>query len=359
MPQILIEDLNSSPSDKLAGGGSSFDNLVEATYEMAKKILPFLARRKIPLTPENYRIFYDYFLLLKPDLSKKIDELLESNCRFSPEISEEILRDYYQSDDDQVANVERFSERIAKVSEALNKNLGQTLDNTSSFRDFLTNTVNQISLSVMEDSSLKYLVDNILEETLSTLSSQNDLASHLAKTRQLVSSLTTELKDQARLANVDELTQLYNRRFFINSLNRFITPEGVNQLLSMVILDLDRFKTINDTWGHNIGDKVLIFCAKIIKSAAGEKHMAVRYGGEEFVLLCPGLESAGAKAVAETIRGQVESTQVTIRGAAIPVTISGGVSQYRSGDTVEEFIGRADKALYQAKADGRNQIKEG
>jgi diguanylate cyclase len=358
MPQILIEEITINGADKASREHSGIEGLVEATYEMAKKILPFLAKRKIPLTPDNYRIFYDYFLLLKPDMSKKVDELLDTNCRFDPEISEEIFRNYYLVDDHQVANVEKFSERIARVSETLSANIGETLDSTSRYREVLESTASQISLTQMEDPSLKYLVDNLLEETISTLTSQNDLADHLEKTRRLVTSLTNELKDQARLANVDDLTQLYNRRFFNNRLARLLTAEGDAQTLSLVIFDLDRFKRINDTWGHNIGDKVLMLCAKIIKNNAGENCMAVRYGGEEFLLLCHGMGKGEAKNLAESIRRQMESTQVTIRGAAIPVTLSGGVTQLKPGDSIEEFIGRADKALYQAKENGRNQVRE-
>jgi diguanylate cyclase len=358
MPQILLEELSIKPPDKPQGDRPTFENLVEATYEMAKKILPFLARRKIPLTPENYRIFYDYFLLLKPDLSKRVDTLLESDCRFNPEISEELFRDFYQSRGDQRESVEKVSESLARVSESLHANLGASLDNATNYRDFLENTANQISLTQLEDPSLKYLVDNLLEETLSTLSSQNDLAAHLEKTRLLVSSLTNELKDQARLANVDELTQLYNRRFFLNRLGRLLDTEGENQVISVILFDLDRFKVINDTWGHNIGDKVLVLCGRIIKTNAGDSCVAVRYGGEEFLILCPGLGLKAAKKLAESVRHQVESTQVTIRGKVIPFTISAGVTQCQPGDTVEDFIGRADKALYRAKENGRNQVQD-
>ncbi|MDR0550321.1 MAG: GGDEF domain-containing protein [Deltaproteobacteria bacterium] len=363
MPQIQIEDFEiktlDNSLDKNLNARSNFDSLVEATYEMAKKILPFLARRKIPLTPENYRLFYDYFLLLKPDLSKKIDQLLDMGCRFTPEDSDELFREFYQQADEyRAANLEKVGESMTRASETLNQNLGQSLESATHYRAVLADTASRISLTQMEDPSLKYLVDNLLEETLATLSSQNDLADHLEKTRLLVSSLTSELKDQARLANIDELTQLFNRRFFVNRLTKILATAGEDQILSLAIFDLDRFKRINDTWGHNIGDKVLILCAKIIKNAVGDNFMAVRYGGEEFIVLCPGLDKSTAKALAENIRHQMEITQVTIRGQNIPVTISGGVAQYAPGDTTETLIGRADQALYQAKELGRNQVRD-
>ncbi|MDR1577172.1 MAG: GGDEF domain-containing protein [Deltaproteobacteria bacterium] len=358
MPQVLIEDLNPKNLDKPFKERANIDELVDVTYEMAKKVLPFLASRKIPLTPDNYRIFYDYFLLLKPDLSKRVDELLGANCRFSPEVSEAIFREYYQKEESEAANLEKVSERITRASETLNANLGATLDNTSHFRKILADTVSQINLTKVDDSSLKNMVDNLLEETVTALTNQSDLASHLEKTRQLVASLTNELKDQARLANIDELTQLYNRRFFGNRLSHILLTGGRDQILSVLMFDIDRFKVINDTWGHNIGDKVLMLCARIIKRNAGENFMAVRYGGEEFLILCPGVDVKAALALAESVRSQIETTQVTIRGALIPVTLSGGVTQYKMGETQEDFISRADKALYQAKAGGRNQVRE-
>ncbi|MDR2140558.1 MAG: GGDEF domain-containing protein [Deltaproteobacteria bacterium] len=357
MPQILIEESDKKPTDKPPVGNQDFDNLVEATYEMAKKILPFLARRKIPLTPDNYRIFYDYFLLLKPDLGKKIDDLLANNCRFSPDISEELFRDFYQPEEFQFASVEKVSERLSHISEAIHKNLGATLDDTFRFRDILTETVNQINLAQPGEQNLKLLVDNLLDETVSALSSQSDLASHMEKTRQLIASLTSELKDQARLANIDELTQLFNRRYFGRRLSHILAEGGDDLVLSVIIFDLDRFKAINDTWGHNIGDKVLALCAKIIKSNAGENYMAVRFGGEEFLLLCPGLGREETLALAETIRGQVESTAITFRGKPIKVSISCGLTQRQPGDSEEDFVARADQALYLAKEAGRNQVR--
>ncbi|MDR1607513.1 MAG: GGDEF domain-containing protein [Deltaproteobacteria bacterium] len=359
MPQFLIEEITEKSRDKPLEEKANLEELVEATYEMAKKILPFLASRKIPLTPENYRIFYDYFLSLKPDLSKRVDELLEANCRFSPEVSEALFRDYYfQIEESAALTVEQARERIASASESLNANLGATLNNTSHFRQILAETVNQINLTQVEDTGLKTVVDNLLEETVTALSSQTNLVSSIEKARQLIASLTDELKDQTRLANVDELTQLYNRRYFGKRLSHFIKTGPEDQILSVLLFDIDRFKVINDTWGHNIGDKVLILCARIIKNNAGDNFMAVRFGGEEFMILCPALDRKKALALAESVRSQIENTQVTIRGTTVPVTISCGVTQYIHGDTQEDFVGRADEALYQAKSNGRNQVVE-
>lgn len=127
--------------------------------------------------------------------------------------------------------------------------------------------------------------------------------------------------------------------------------------LSAIMLDLDFFKRINDTWGHNFGDKVLILCAEIIKRAARSTDLAVRMGGEEFLLMCLGLDLSGAGRVAERIRQTIAGTDITIRGSSLLVTISGGVAQYVPGEDLASLLGRADKALYQAKNDGRNLIR--
>jgi diguanylate cyclase len=101
-----------------------------------------------------------------------------------------------------------------------------------------------------------------------------------------------------------------------------------------------------------------MLCAKVIKNASGGNYLAIRFGGEEFLMICPELGRVAAMALAEQIRYQIESTQVTIRGKTIPVTISGGVTQFKHGESIEDLIGRADQALYMAKENGRNRVMD-
>jgi len=159
---------------------------------------------------------------------------------------------------------------------------------------------------------------------------------------------------------VDELTQLSNRHRLHLKAPRFIRQaRETGQPLAAMIFDIDWFKKINDTWGHNQGDQVLKVCAGLIKAAARSCDLAVRLGGEEFLLLCPNLDLATAVKVAEKVRESIATTKFGLidgSGQTMSLTVSGGVTTYLAGEDIQALIARADAALYQAKSSGRNRI---
>jgi diguanylate cyclase (GGDEF)-like protein len=160
-----------------------------------------------------------------------------------------------------------------------------------------------------------------------------------------------------RQAQTDELTDLANRRRFMEALhyevarcNRFGT------VVSLVLFDLDRFKRINDRCGHQIGDAVLRGTAHVIRDRVRETDLAARIGGEEFAVILAGTELDGAMAFAEDLRGDLE-TRVHVDGVDWPVTASFGVASSHDDCVVDELIATADRALYRAKAGGRNTVR--
>lgn len=157
----------------------------------------------------------------------------------------------------------------------------------------------------------------------------------------------------------DGLTGIYNKRFFLDALDKEISrAQRYDRDLSMLMLDLDHFKYVNDTYGHLAGDYVLQVVARLISTRARREEVFCRYGGEEFAILLPETASAGALKLAEQIRKLVESHTFIFEGEEINLTISIGVSATQSGNiSVDEFIKMADGQLYKAKLDGRNCIR--
>ncbi len=153
----------------------------------------------------------------------------------------------------------------------------------------------------------------------------------------------------------DPLTGLYNRRYLYQRLEQ--ETESANrygQPLSILLFDLDHFKRINDTLGHNVGDDVLVWVSGVLRSTLREVDIAGRHGGEEFLVILPQTDLAGGIGVAERLRAAIESIEWPVNG--LRVTISGGVAQYSSGERVDEFVHRADCKLYEAKKSGRNRF---
>jgi len=158
-----------------------------------------------------------------------------------------------------------------------------------------------------------------------------------------------------QLSITDGLTKLHNHRFFQEHLAREIRRVGRgNQPLSMLVLDLDDFKRLNDQLGHAAGDEILVRIAQILDDAVRSTDLCARYGGEEFVVLTPATDAAGAYKLAESIRTTIAESSFIVDDSMRPLraTVSIGVAAY-SGDR-KRFFQKADQALYRAKANGKN-----
>jgi len=161
------------------------------------------------------------------------------------------------------------------------------------------------------------------------------------------------------MTTTDMMTKLKMKHFFLTALmekQQEARQEGEH--LSLIMMDIDNFKILNDTYGHTRGDEVLIEVARIIQRNVRQVDIAARYGGEEFVALLPGANLATSKQVAERIRLEVEKTVIQSDGEELAVTLSLGVAEYDSRRDTNgiNFIDRADKALYYSKQHGRNQV---
>lgn len=165
------------------------------------------------------------------------------------------------------------------------------------------------------------------------------------------------LKEQVR---TDALTGLYNFRFFSDTLPLEMERSRRSfQVLSLIVLDIDHFKQFNDTWGHEVGNQVLMLVAQQITLTIRKLDYACRFGGEEFVVLLPNTDLRQAKHVAERLRESIEHAPLLHDGQSLSVTASLGVDEFRGNhsDTHEGFIERVDSWLYQAKRDGRNCVR--
>jgi diguanylate cyclase (GGDEF)-like protein len=186
------------------------------------------------------------------------------------------------------------------------------------------------------------------------------------KPKELLARVRRELKLQdlqnelKLLASIDPMTKLYNRRYFTKiSENTLDFTKRENKDLSLIMVDIDKFKNVNDTYGHQVGDDVIIKLAEILTSNQRKSDIITRYGGEEFVLLLPNTSLDGAVVLANKIREIVEATVIEFnQQETLNITISLGVSQINLENefNIEAGLKRADDALYEAKESGRNRV---
>ena len=187
----------------------------------------------------------------------------------------------------------------------------------------------------------------------------NSMVVALAEAREELQGRNAQLSivnaELERLATTDVLTGAWNRRKF----NDLLTAElargrRYGQDLALILFDVDHFKRVNDAFGHDVGDTVLSELAALTRSEIREVDALARWGGEEFIVLCPGTAGAGARELAERIR---EACAAHVFSSAGTVTVSAGVTCRSAADTAETLFTRVDTALYEAKRSGRDRVK--
>ena len=170
------------------------------------------------------------------------------------------------------------------------------------------------------------------------------------------------ISEQLQLTSVtDPLTGAYNRRYFFDATEKMLfSQRSTDATLSLVMIDIDYFKQINDQYGHPVGDLVLRALTDLAHQLLRDADLFVRFGGEEFMIALPNATAADAVVIAERLCEQVRSAHFAPLGAKISVTISCGVSEHHRGEPdIDAAIKRADQALYAAKEQGRNRVALG
>jgi diguanylate cyclase (GGDEF)-like protein/PAS domain S-box-containing protein len=181
----------------------------------------------------------------------------------------------------------------------------------------------------------------------------------VGNTISLIVDKITLFQETKRLSITDSLTGLFNRRYFFKSLeNEIARAKRYGNMFSLMLFDIDNFKVINDTYGHQAGDTVLQETANILKSISRETDITVRYGGEEFIILLPNTSEAETISLANRIKNTVQKTKFFIdTSEGVHITLSGGVASYPLNATESEpLLSAADSALYAAKTAGKNKI---
>lgn len=170
--------------------------------------------------------------------------------------------------------------------------------------------------------------------------------------------LRNQLEQSVNLAIKDGLTGIFNRRYFDSHIIQMVKiANETGRPLHMLMMDIDHFKKVNDNYGHQAGDEVLKTFAEVLKNNLRVTDLIARYGGEEFALLISDTSQKDAEIAAERVRAKVSELDFYIPGnKIIRNTVSIGMTCYKTGEEVTNFIDRADKALYESKSSGRNRL---
>jgi diguanylate cyclase len=327
----------------------------EESAEYLRLALPLMSSQIAALHPLSYAVWYEYVAGMNTLLTNSVDMLLG---RKTPLSESDILALYEQH----VADIS--SEAANSFSASFQKILSEMMQSTSTAAhdaDVFGGILQQLGQDCKTRPGAIDL-KALLESTLHMQSSVTSLTTRLDRSRQEIDKLREEVARAREASLIDGLTGLINRRGFDQTLGECLVTADADASVSgpcMLMCDIDHFKTINDTYGHLFGDKVIRAVAGIILNNIKGGDSASRYGGEEFVVLLPETSEQGAKVLAEHIRRAVEKGRIrrgTREDTDARVTLSLGLARYRRGEGPASFIERADKALYASKQNGRNRV---
>ena len=328
------------------------------SQKIARKVLPFLSKNSIPVTPNNYQLWYEYFSGGSPQLREVLGGMLKEGVKADPRTMEVLHRRFFSAQASQAhyQMVDQTVVRVQTMAVDIIKELLYSIAHTNRFNQNLGECINQIdeARDLME---VRDIVKGIVSEADSIISAHESFQENMEKNSRELERLKEELQRSHERADTDELTGIPNRRAFnIRLANEESRSRRYGSLLSMIMLDLDDFKHVNDVHGHLVGDSLLGMTARAITGVIRETDFAARYGGEEFAVICPETGNEQAVLVAEKLRASIERTAFTVRGVSIKVTLSSGVSTLRAGEEgIDSLIDRADQAMYLAKKMGKNR----
>lgn len=327
------------------------------TMVFAELALGQIRARRQPVTPRNFELWYAHATGLYPSLNETINEILSrSGTLTDSDIQRSMDSHLYQT---------RLSERSGEVADRMMDEIEQIM----SMVDAALGTAGNYSASIADASSklpgadrdgLLGIVATLIQTAKEMEKSNSTFQERLAASKREMDQLQKSIEVVRKESFTDPVTSLANRKFFDKSLSDEIAAAASNNgSMSLLMADIDRFKTFNDKYGHLTGDQVLRLVAHCFKHNLKGQDIAVRYGGEEFVIILPNTALRSAVMVADHIRREVMSKELMKRSTGEhlgSVTISIGVATLRRGDNAQSLIARADTCLYAAKRAGRNRV---
>lgn len=300
--------------------------------DIARSTLLQLADLKLPPTPENFaKLYYQFSGETPPAPCAEIAKAMAA-------------------DEELVALVKVLLETITHKTSGLANDLNVS-------NDALKQSVSELE-STHDKKMILELLSGIVRSADEIQHSVESTRDELVQARQSLDEIKRELEESRRQLNEDSLTGTQNRRGMDIVLAQEIAKaKAFGTKLTVAMVDLDHFKKVNDTYGHAVGDEVLLHFVAVARSVLREADVLARYGGEEFLLILPESAINGAEFVLGRLQQLVKNSPLLHQGKKIAITFSGGIAQLKTDEDAHSLVVRADTALYAAKQAGRNCLR--
>jgi diguanylate cyclase len=324
--------------------------------DIASKIAATMRQMGVIGLPRNYELFYEVCTGANEALC---DEMRELGPRPTQAQLDGIGRKFF-THGSETGVIEDARDQIASKIEEVMALLRRERASLEKYGNMLDKTSDGLSgpHAVTKDILLR-IVGIMSAATDSTIEQGRQIASSIIDKSAELERVKSTLEEYKKLADTDPLTQIWNRRAFDRAIAKIYDSEKGRMFNALILADIDRFKDVNDRFGHPVGDRIIQIVADLICANAGEGTFVARTGGEEFAVIAEGLSEDGISRVAEAIRCAIESAPFINRDSGMaygPVTMSLGICMASEAAGPEDLYAKADRALYASKVSGRNQV---
>jgi diguanylate cyclase len=330
----------------------------ERTIAFAEIALGQMKALRLSAEPHNYEVWYHYATGYHPSLNKTINDTIAQKGKLAPADIQDIYATYF-SPTRLTDRLDTVGTKVVDEIEQVMAMIDATLGSATSYSESLADVTQRLG-GASDREGLRVIVESLVKATREVERDNHALTSRLKASKKEITELQQDLEAVRSESLTDPLTSLANRKYFDQTLAAAMADaERSNRPMSLMMVDIDHFKSFNDTFGHLTGDQVLRLVALCLKQNVKGQDLAARYGGEEFAVILPNTPVRQALMVADHVRRAVVAKELMKRSTGESlgrVTISVGVAGRRAGDTMQTLIERADASLYAAKRAGRNKV---
>lgn len=327
----------------------------EESADIATAVLATMRQMGVLGLPRNYEIFYEALAGSNEALSIDVVSLSK---RPTQDDLDAIGRKYFAHNHGREI-VESAREVIARELEEIATILRAERKHLEKYGRVLDETSNGLTGAHLMSRDMLQKISGVLSvATSSTIDHGRQIATSLGDKSAELEAVKTKLEEYKRLADTDPLTHLWNRRAFDKAVSTIYNSSSGILFKALILADVDRFKDVNDRFGHPVGDRILQTIAGVLRSSTREDVFVARTGGEEFALILDGLNEDATYAVAERLRILVEQMPLHDETGAdySSVTLSMGICMASEADDPHDLYVKSDRALYRSKLEGRNRV---
>lgn len=327
---------------------------LEETARYVRLVLPLMTKHGVPITPKNYTTWYYYVTGKNKELQEAIDSIIEKKEPCSEETNEKLYHRFAVEKEESM--LKGIREKLQQTLLTVFGDLKQLSGQTQEYESTALKSVEKLSED-MSIQDIRNVLDEVIGATKEIRRSGDETQQRLKETTKTLQVLQKEFEQTKNELLVDFLTGVLNRKGFDETLAK--SASEATGHLCLLIIDIDHFKKFNDKYGHIVGDEVLKFVAKNVRKVVRGNDLVARIGGEEFAVILPETPLMGAVTVGENVRASIARLKLERKGKTEKletITVSIGASQYQQGESLENFVNRADQALYSSKNTGRNRV---